>query len=604
MLVLGFTLGIAAVGWASEGAQEEPVFEVEVVGQAEQSTPGTVATSVSVITETEIERSGAQNLMDLLVREPGVWVSRQGGMGYGGSASIRGFGGSPPTQLAVLLDGHPTQMGIMGHILPTSYILDNVKRIEIMRGPAGALYGDMAIGGVINIITRGPRDEESRGAVSATGGSFDTMGGQVWFRGLNKRSGYRAQIGRFSTDGDNPFGKYDGDNYSLAVDHTLRGGWEMAFRGQRLIYTTFDQSEVAYAYAAGRTANYIEQNYDRQDYDLTFGNTAGARATQIKLYRTQGEHQFQDGFHAKDFGQGLMVSQAAPVARGKGQWGLAWRAIGGDIYSMSKSFSRNERAAYFIVDQPIADRTELSAGLRYTAPEDFDAELLPHLGLTHELKDGWSLFTSARRGYRVPSFRELFLFGINNPDLKPESAWQYEIGARKRLPSGAQVEISAFRINADDLIVLRPRPAGVPGLPKQLANAGKVMRDGFDLGARWPAGERTALYANFSYLDPGAIEEQTVGRKLALGADHRLGQWMLSGDVQYVSHLLDYDQTNALVKVPAFTVVNLKASRPLAPGAKLGLVVENLLNHGYRVDPAYPYPMPGRAVRLQLEKSW
>jgi iron complex outermembrane receptor protein len=213
VVTLGLAIGLATAGWASDGGPDEPVFEVEVVGQAERSTPGVATTSTSVITETEIERSGAQNLMDLLVREPGVWVSRQGGMGFGGNVSIRGFGGSPPTQLAVLLDGHPTQMGIMGHILPTSYILDNVKRIEVLRGPAGALYGDMSIGGVINIITRGPRDDESKGAVSATGGSFDTFGGQVWFRGLNAQSGYRAQLGRFNTDGDNPFAKYDGDNY-------------------------------------------------------------------------------------------------------------------------------------------------------------------------------------------------------------------------------------------------------------------------------------------------------------------------------------------------------------------------------------------------------
>lgn len=607
LLGLALMAVLAGGAGASHGAQEEPVFEVEVVGQAQPTPPGEVTTSTSVITETEIERSGAQNLMDLLVREPGVWVSRQGGMGYGGSVSIRGFGGSPPTQLAVLLDGHPTEMGVMGHILPTSYILDNVKRIEILRGPAGALYGDMAIGGVINIITRGPRDEESKGAVSAAAGSFDTFGGQVWFRGLNERSGYRAQIGRFRTDGANPFAKYAGDNYSLAVDHTLRGGWEMAFRGQRLTYTTFDQSEVANAYAAGRPANFIGQDYDRQDYDLSFGHTAGARATQIKLYRTQGEHEFQDGFHSKDFGQGVMVSQGAPLGRGRGQWGLAWRSLGGEIYSpapLVRSFSRDERAAWFMVDEPIAARTNLSAGLRYTAPEDFSAELLPHFGLTHELDHGWSLFTGARRGYRVPSFRELFLFGINNPDLKPESAWQYEMGARKRLPSGGQVEFTLFRIEADDLIVLRPRPAGVPGLPKQLAISGTVTRDGFEVGARWPAGVRTALYANFSYLDPGEIREQTVGRKLAVGVDHRLGQWMLSGDLQYVDRLFDYDQTNTLVKVPAFTVVNLKASRPFAHGARLGIVVENLFNHTYRVDPAYPYPMPGRSVRLQLERAW
>jgi outer membrane receptor protein involved in Fe transport len=426
---------------------------------------------------------------------------------------------------------------------------------------------------------------------------------------LSEQSGYRVQLGRFDTDGDNPFAEYDADDYSLAIDQTLRGGWRASFRGQRLLYSTFDQNEVANAFAAARPAKFIQQDYDRQDYDLTLDKSdgEGSRTTQIKLYRTQGEHEFRDGFHAEDFGEGVVVSRIAPIGRGRGEWGLAWRSIGGDIYSpppLARSFCRDERAAYLIVDQPAADRTKLSAGLRYSAPEHLDAELLPHLGLTRELAHGWTLFTSACRGYRIPSFRELFLFGINNPDLEPESAWQYEVGARRRLPSGAHLELSLFRINADGLIVLRPRPAGVPGPPLQLANARDVTRDGFEISGRWPAGLNTALYANFSYLEPGDIKEQTVGRKLAAGVDHRIGQWLLSGDIEYIDWLFDYDQTSALVAVPAFVVVNLKASRPFAEAARVGLVIENLFDRGYRVDPAYPYPMPGRSVRLQVERAW
>lgn len=603
--VMGVVMAVSAAwGEPGEAEQEQPVYEVEVVGERDTSPPGQQAASVSVVTETEIARSGAENLMDLLVREAGVWVSRQGGMGYGGNVTIRGFGGSPPTQLVVLLDGHPTQMGIMGHILPTSYILDNVKRIEVLRGPAGVVYGDMSIGGVINIITRGPKDEEANGEVSATAGSFDTFGGQLWWRELGEHSGYRAQIGRFSTDGDNPFAKYDGDNYSLAADWDLPAGWQAAFRGQRLIYTTFDQREVANAYAAGRPARFTQQRYDRQDYDLTFRTGEGARRTEIKLYRTEGAHQFEDGFHSEDYGHGFMFTQAAPVGRGRGQWGLSWRATGGDIYSMKRIFSRKERGAYLVLEQEVADTTQLSAGLRYTSPSDLDSEVLPHFGLTHQLPSGWTLFASARRGYRLPSFRELFLFGINNPALQPESAWQYEVGARRLLPSGAQLELTAFRIDADDLIVLRPRPAGLPGPPVQWTNAPEsVRREGLEIGARWPAGRNTALYANFSCLDPGEVKEQTVGRKFCAGADYRAGEWLWSGDVEYVDRLFDYDQTRTLVEVPAFTVVNLKTSRS-AGARRFSLVVENLFDRTYRVDPAYPYPMPGRTVRFQIEQEW
>ena len=608
LAMIALLIATSRAVWASDTEQEIPVFEIEVVGHKESGEPGKSPTSMSVITETEIQRSAAQNLMDLLVREPGVWVSRQGGLGYGGSVAVRGFGGSPPTQIAVLVDGHPTQMGIMGHILPTSYLLDNIRRVEILRGPAGAMYGDMAIGGAINIVTRGPNDETSRGSIYATSGSFDTTGEQLWIKGLGGRVGYRIQVGELKTEGDNPFARYEGDNYSLAADYSLGENWDAVFRAQRVVYSTFDQKEVASAFAAGRPAEFLNQDYDRADYNLRFRCKSGDRATSLSIFLTDGEHEFQDGFHSKDFGSGVTFSDGIPIARGRGRWGLEWSKHGGDILNpapLRGVFSRTETSAHLAVDYPTDPRTLLTAGFRYTAPSSLDAQFLPSFGFTREMGNEWSWFGSARRGYRIPSFRELYLFGINNPDLMPETAWQYETGVRRTTRSGAQYELSLFRINSDNLIVLRPRPAGAPpGPPLQLANAGRATREGFEIGGRWPAGTRTALYANCSYLDPGEIREQTIGNKLAVGVDHRIGKWMLSGDLEYVSRLFDYDETSTLVKVPAFTVVNVKALRDLPGQAKLGLVIENLFNRTYRADPAYPYPMPGRSIRLQLEKPW
>lgn len=606
VLILAVALLVHAFYVTAEEAQEEyPTFEIEVIKERVAGTVGKPA-SVSVITRTEIERTGVQNLMDLLIREPGVWVSRQGNIGFGGNVSIRGFGGTPPTQVAVMLDGHPTQMGIMGHILPTSYILDNVKRVEVLRGPAGGIHGDMAIGGAISIVTRGPEDEPQKHGVSFTGGSFGTYGGQTWITGLTDTWGYRAQVGKFSTSGDNPFAKYDADNYSLAVDSSFRGGWDMKFRGQRLLYTTFDQREVADAYAAGRPANFIEQDYDRADYDLNFSRSSADRTTGIKIYRTEGEHRFQDGFHSEDFGQGIVLSQAAPVGKGRGHWGLSLRSAGGEIYSpvpLAREFSRSENAVYFALDHALGDKSDVSLGFRYTDPEDFESKFLPYVGLNHRLNERWSLFAGTRRGYRLPSFRELYLFGINNPDLQPESAWQFEIGGKKRLTGGGILEISAFRIKADGLVVERPRPEGVPGGPIQLTNAGQVTRYGFEAGGRWPINPSTAIYANFSHLRPGSIKEQTVGRKLALGIDREIGKWTLAGDLQYIDRLFDYDQTNTLVRVPSFTVVSVKAVTPVQGDGQLSVIVANLFNTSYRVDPAYPYPMQPRYFGLQYERK-
>lgn len=610
-------LMLAAMVWSSvcacgaEGKDEPPVFEAEpmvVVATGEPEEPGKLPATVSVITREEIERSGSPNLMDLLVREPGVWVSRQGGLGFGGAVSIRGFGGSPPTQVAVTVDGHPSQMGIMGHILPSSYLVDNVEQVEILRGPSGPLHGNMAIGGAINIVTRGAAEERVNGAVAATGGSYDTTGGQLWVAGGEGRAGYRAQVGRLDTAGDHPFAEYDSDNYSLAFDYRFADDWDGAFRAQRVLYSTFDQREVADAYAEGREPEFLGQDFDRQDYDVTFTHRQGVGRTEVKLYRSDGDHEFEDGFHSQDFGEGLHLSHLRRRGQESVLTGLDLDRYGGDIFSpepLRNVFERDEPAAYVMAADMLRSGTEVSGGIRYTSPESFDAEWLPQLGAFHPLQGDWSIFGSVRRGYRTPSFRELYLFGINNPDLQPESAWQFEIGARRALRGEGLLEMSLFRIDAKDLVVLRPRPAEAPpGPPLQLQNAGDVTRVGFEIGVREPVGERTAAYANFSYLDPGEIKEQTIGRKLAAGVDHRTGRWLLSLDVEYVADLYDFDQTNTLVEVPSFTVVNARVSHPLARGLRAALAIQNLFDEEYRVDPAYPFPMPGRSIRFDLAQEW
>lgn len=595
----------------AEEEEETPVFEAEplvVVATGEAEEPGKLPVSVSVITREEIQRSGSLNLMDLLTREPGVWVSRQGGLGFGGSVSIRGFGGSPPTQVAVTVDGHPSQMGIMGHILPSSYLVENVERVEILRGPSGTMHGTMAIGGTINVVTRRAGDESADGTVEATVGSYGADGGQVWVAGDNGTTDYRAQMGRLGTDGDHPFAEYDSNNYSLSLGHRMDETSDLTFRAQRVLYRAFDQQEVAEAYAEAREPEFLEQDFDRQDYDLTFTHRQTAGRTEVKLYRTDGDHEFEDGFHSQDFGEGAHLSHLRSTGRGSIRVGLDLDQYGGDIFSpeaLRNRFERDETAAYVLAADTLPSGTEASGGIRWTRPGDFDVEWLPQLGLFHPFQGDWSLFGSVRRGYRTPSFRELYLFGINNPDLQPESAWQFEVGARRALRGKGQLQLGVFRIDAEDLIVLGPRPAEAPpGPPLQLQNAGDVTRFGFEIGAREPVGKRTAAYVSFSYLDPGDIKEQTVGRKLAAGVDHRTGRWLLSLDVEYVADLYDFDQTNTLVRVPAFTVVNARVSYPLARGRRAALVVQNLFDKDYRVDPAYPFPMPGRSVRFDIAQEW
>ncbi|MGL4804988.1 MAG: TonB-dependent receptor plug domain-containing protein, partial [Bacteroidales bacterium] len=129
--------------------------EVVVTGSMTEVSKRQLPLHVEVIGRKEIQQRKTNSLLPILSeRIPGMFVTQRGLMGYGvaagsaGSMTMRGIGGSPNTQLLVLIDGHPQYMGLMGHPLPDMYETAMAERVEVIKGPASYLYGSNAMGGV------------------------------------------------------------------------------------------------------------------------------------------------------------------------------------------------------------------------------------------------------------------------------------------------------------------------------------------------------------------------------------------------------------------------------------------------------------------------
>ncbi|MGQ9699169.1 MAG: TonB-dependent receptor, partial [Armatimonadota bacterium] len=302
LLGLIFLAPLCTYAQDAEPSQDEVSEEAPVtitaprIRMEEKSLAGTV----TVITRSDIERTGAQNLMDLIIREPGIFVARKGQLGYKGDVRVRGLGGDPPTELLVTINGHPNFMGIMGHILPAAYLLDNVERIEILRGPASALFGTMGMGGVINIVTRKPTEARQLSA-KVDYGTYATKQAETSVSGTSGRWGYLVGWSSRITDGNHPYAWFTSDGYSLVVQNTLSKSLSATLTAGATVFSNLDQSEVQNKINAGQTPVGLEQNFDRRDYDLTFDWTRdGASVAMLKLYGAHGDHNFQDGYHSKD----------------------------------------------------------------------------------------------------------------------------------------------------------------------------------------------------------------------------------------------------------------------------------------------------------------
>ena len=138
------------------------IDDVVVTGTRNETDIRHLPMTISVVNRETIGQRSEPSLLPTLTEQvPGLFTTSRGVMGYGvsngaaGGISLRGIGGSPTTGLLVLIDGHPQYMGLMGHPIADAYQSMLAEKVEVVRGPASVLYGSNAMGGVINIVTRG-----------------------------------------------------------------------------------------------------------------------------------------------------------------------------------------------------------------------------------------------------------------------------------------------------------------------------------------------------------------------------------------------------------------------------------------------------------------
>ena len=209
------------------------IKEVVVTGTKVEVARKNIPLTVSVITGEEIEQSDESALLPLISeRVPGVFITERGITGFGvaagaaGQINVRGLGGSPTTQVLVLIDGHPQFMGIMGHHLPDAYIASDVEKVEIVRGPASILYGSNAMGGVINIITKKQYEDGIKLNSRFLYGSYNTQKymGKVGF----KKKGFSVfcSLNHDRTDGHRDSSDFKITNGYIKTGYDINNNWK------------------------------------------------------------------------------------------------------------------------------------------------------------------------------------------------------------------------------------------------------------------------------------------------------------------------------------------------------------------------------------------
>ncbi len=156
--------------------------EVVATGTRNQTDPRLLPMTVSIVGENILTERQETNILPTLTAEvPGLFVTQRGVLGYGvstggsGGIKVRGIGGSPNTDVLVLIDGLPQYAGLYAHPVADNYQTMMAERVEVVRGPASMYYGSNAMGGVVNIVTRQPKTDTVVTNLHLQGGSYYTL---------------------------------------------------------------------------------------------------------------------------------------------------------------------------------------------------------------------------------------------------------------------------------------------------------------------------------------------------------------------------------------------------------------------------------------------
>ncbi|MBQ9231089.1 MAG: TonB-dependent receptor [Prevotella sp.] len=582
--------------------------EVVVTGTRNATDVRYLPMTVNVIgRETLTEQYQTSILPTVVQQVPGLMVTHRSMMGYGvsggaaGGINLRGIAGGSG-QLMVLIDGHPQYQGIYGHPISDSYQTLMAERVEILRGPASVLYGSNAMGGVLNIVTRGMHQDGIRTQINLGAGSYGT---------IQAEASNQVRSGKFSSTVTAQYGRTD--NHRPRMGFEQYGGYMKLgydFNNHWNAYVDADITHFNASYPGSITSplydadQWITRGVVSAALENHYGKTSGA----LSVYSNFGRHKIDDGtadpanptaryFRSKDALTGVSFYQSAQLFEGnRTTVGVDYQHIYGYAYYTSKDTGevldtpnkqsgksyRNEIAGYIDFRQDITSWLTLDAGIRLDHHSITGTEWIPQGGVVIRPMDTGELKAMVSKGFRNPTMREMYLYPPSNTDLEPERIMNYELSWKHRLCAftyGANL----FYLKGDNMIQTMP----VDGKPRNV-NTGEIENYGAELEAAYRIDSHWSLSTNHSFLH---MKNPVLGApqyKGFLGANFRQCRWTVIAGLQYVNGL--YTQVGDEEQKENFLLLNATVSYQALKNLSLWIRGENLLAQRYEYNLGYPMP--------------
>jgi len=584
-------------GHDEKAADTKPLFREHIVVTAVMSPKElkNCSDSLLVLEKPELEFSAAANALAALGGLPGLFVQRSGDFGRS-DLDIRGLGQNG-RRIAVLVNGRPEKMGLYGCAVTHAFPLDNVERIEVIKGPASVLYGGEAMGGAVNIITRRP-ENKSESQMQLSYGSFKTSQLNLQQGGKNGHLGYLVTYDRRQSDGHLENSDYRGDALTARLDWGLAPGLEFTLQGKYFSGDKHEPGTVELPLANSWN------DYRRGAVDLALARASERDEWSLRLYRNFGRHRFSDGLDSTDFTNGAMARWT--TRRLKNNVLLAggdYRFFGGRSHNYPKGeWHKSEGSLFVHNDWLPAAAIVASAGLRLQFDSLYGSELCPQAGLVWHAIPTLSARLQVSKGFRSPQLNELYMFPPANPELEPERIWNYEAGIDWQATSRWSLQASVFKMRGGNLIETRPNPN--PGNKYIFLNSGRFDFNGIEIGLRANPIDPFEVELSHAYLDPGTQTNGRPGHKWdgTIRFQSRLFAVQLQG--QQINTY--FAAENSQKPIPSYFVLNSRLVGKFIRHVDIIIDLNNILDEAYVIYGEFPgisagtFAMPGRNISVGL----
>lgn len=611
---------VPAVAAENELASQEntPVADFPKMTVTATRTPTAVNNTIAqtrVIESQQLNTYKGQSALDVIKRQPGFAQFTYGGMGTGGNFYLRGYDNK---SILVLIDGVRYSSLSAGGATLSLLPAEHIDRIEVLYGASGSsIYGADAVGGVIQIFTKGQSVDQSQLSVTAGAGSHDhyLYGASAQLRNdngtslslsasRNKSKGYSATTlpeNTWSYNGDDD--GFESNNYSLNLKQRFDNNLSLGISGLYSDSTTDIDSqdqkdwvdptiiyetalESAYAdQKNGAVTAYAKYETDKYDAKLSYGYSEDKSSTYEYESHLGNPSEYNTKQHQ------VSLTGTYDLAVGKAMYGVEHlkQKLDSNIYQAEDRKVTSGYLGYLVS----YNNVDAQANVRYDDYSDFDSETTYNLGAAYHFTPEFRAGINYAKGYRVPTFNDLYgpaSWG-SNPNLKPETSDNYEAFLEYNTLN-QMTRLTAYQNNVEDLIASDgiKTPEYIYG---KNINIEKAKIKGVSLTTDWNIDDYL-FGLSYDYQDAknkggraldGTYLNIRPKHKGMVYVGYQLADLDLRAEYQYVDDYYYYPGNST--KVENYNLVNISGNYQLLPNLSLSARLNNVFNKKYVTSPGY-----------------